>query len=372
MDRIISRGVILAMAIWALTALPARAVEPSVRLVGPVGQVQTGTIWPIEVHLDTGGININAVELHFMVIGEGTEITRLGRESSILTLWPETPTINAATAKFVGGRPGGVVAVDAIVGTIFVVARQAGPVKVALIPAASGLYRHDGAGTKVNLSATEVELQVADDLVPSLALISTTHPDESSWGRSGEIDVTWVAQPNEEFSYRLANDIGIVPDDDLDTGSKPLRFSGLEDGIWYFTIKRRLPNEPWSPVFQRRFLLDQTPPETFDLVRPEPRTVGGRDVITWHAFDRTAGVTEYRAVVNGASIGPVESPLTLHSEWRGKQIEIVAIDAAGNQRTSAAWVYGQRRVAMPWWGWTVLVLVSFGLAYGLGRIFRRR
>lgn len=350
----------------------AHAAEPSIRFVGPVGQVQTGSIWPVEVRIDTAGANINAAELQMVVTGEATEITRLGRESSVFTLWPETPSINSATAKFVGGRPGGLVAVDALVGTVFIIARQAGPVTISLRSDSSGLYRHDGAGTKVSLVSSSITVEVADDLVPSLELTSTTHFDESTWGRGGKIDVGWKVRPGEQFSYRLSNDIGTVPDDDLDTEINPLHFDGLEDGIWYFAIKHRLPGEPWSPVFQRRFLLDRTPPAQFSLVQPDPRTVGGRVLLTWTGVDRTAGIREYRGYIDRKNIGTVTSPLRLKKEWRGHTIQIVAIDEAGNQQVSAPWVYGRRLVTIPWWGWMIIGLVALGLSFETGRIFRRR
>ncbi len=372
MDRIILRGAILGLALFVLQVPAVRAVGPAVRLVGPSGQVEAGTIWPVEVRVDTAGLNINAAEIHLSVIGVGTEITRLGRESSILTLWPEVPSINAATAKFVGGRPGGVVAVDALVGTMFVVARQAGPVTINLNSVTSGLYRHDGNGTRVQTEPASLEVQVADDLVPALAITSTTHPTESTWGRVGEIDVAWEALPDEQFSYRLSNDIGVVPDDDIDSGLVPLRFDGLDDGVWYFVIKRRLPGEPWSSVFQRRFLLDRTPPEPFTVRQPASKTVAGRALLTWTALDRTAGVTAYQATVNGRVVGEVVSPLALHPDWRGQTIQIVAIDAAGNQRLSEPWLYGKRQVAMPWWAWTVIGVVFLGLVFEVGRVVRRR
>ncbi len=372
MDRLIVKtfiGLILVIG-WRIPL--ARAAEPAVRLVGPVGQIQTGTISPVEVRIDTSGININAVELTLAVVGEGTEVVRLGRESSIMTLWPEPPAIDSAIVRFVGGRPGGVVAVDALVGTIFVIARQAGPVSLKLQPLASGFYRHDGAGTKVDLGETSVDLQVADDLLPRLDLTSTTHQTEKSWGRAGAIDVAWVTRPDEQFSYRLSKDISQVPDDDLDATVNPLRFAGLDDGIWYFVIKRRMPGEPWSPVYQRRFQLDRTTPEEFRLTQPDPKTVGGNTILTWLALDQMAGIAEYQGLVGEKTIGTVTSPLALKPDWSGQVIQVVAIDAAGNQRASEPWRYGSRRETMPWWGWTLIGLALVGLLLAVGRIVKRR
>lgn len=371
MDRLTWRLALTAIIGLALWPAMTRAAEPTVHLVGPVGQVQAGTIFPVEIRLDTDGANINAAELNFRVAGEASDITQLGRESSIFTLWPETPSISGVTAHFVGGRPGGVVAVDALVGTISVIARQAGLVTISLLPSNSGVYRNDGVGTKLPLQPTSLEIQVGDDLVPGLALTSTTHTSESDWGRAGEIQVDWRVEPQEQFSYRLASDIGIVPDDDLELSAGPLNFSGLDDGVWYFVIKHRQPGEPWSPVYQRRFLLDRTPPESFSLVRPDPSTVSGRSVLTWTAIDRTSGQVTYQGLVNGQKIGSVTSPLPLRRAWQGTTIQIVAVDAAGNQRLSEPWIDGRAAWSMAWWVWDLIAIGLAGLL-GLGAYRLRR
>ncbi len=371
MDRLTLRlGFILIVGGLAWPGLT-RAAEPTIRLVGPVGQIQAGTIFPVEIRLDTGGANINAAELTFRVTGEASQITRLGRESSIFPLWPETPSITDVTARFVGGRPGGIVAVDALVGTISIIARQPGPVTITLLPSTSAVYRHDGAGTNVTVLPTSVVVQVADDLVPGLAIASTTHATEADWGRTGELQIDWVVRPGEQFSYRLSSDIGVVPDDDLELSAGPLNFNGLDDGVWYFVIKRRLPGEPWSPVFQRRFLLDQTPPEPFALARPDPATVNGQSLLTWTALDRSSGQVLYVGIVDGKKIGPVTSPLKLVDDWRGRTFQIIAVDAAGNQQESSRWTYGSGAWSWPWWAWVSFGSVAIFLA-GLVLIRLRR
>lgn len=372
MDRLTLRVSLVVMMVWLVWPGVTRAVEPTIHLIGPVGQVQAGTIFPVEIRLDTGGANINAAELMFRVTGEASQITSLGRESSIFTLWPETPNITDVTARFVGGRPGGIVAVDALVGTISIIARQAGPVTITLLPSTSAVYRHDGAGTKVPVLPTSVVVQVADDLVPGLNITSTTHATEADWGRAGEIQINWPVQPGEQFSYRLSSDIGIVPDDDLELSAGPLNFNGLDDGVWYFVIKRRLPGEPWSLVYQRRFLLDRTPPAPFVLDQPDPRTVGGQSLLTWTALDRTSGQVTYQGLIDGKKIGPVTSPLPLKPGWRGRRIQVVASDAAGNQQISPLWVDGQRRLWLPWYFWLALAFGLIGV-FGLGvRKLRRQ
>lgn len=345
-------GLFLGLAFCVPTA---HATEPSVHIVGPVGQIQSGTIFPVEIRIDTGGININAAEITVQVIGEGTEIVRLARESSIFTLWPQVPSINGATASFVGGRPGGVVAVDALVGTVFVVARQAGPVNIVLQRTNSGLYRHDGAGTKVFLTDTSAEFQVADDLLPNLVLTSTTHPDETDWGRAGEIDVAWKVMPGEQYSYRFSNDISIVPDDDIDAATPPLRFSGLDDGIWYFVIKHRTAGETWSPIYQRRFQLDRTPPAKFTIEYLQPTSVGGHQLITWQAVDAVSSEVLSTLRIGKQQLGVVTSPLDIDPTWVGKEVEITLTDAAGNKQTASWIVPGQASSFLQWW---VMIIVG--------------
>lgn len=357
MGRIITRLFVPIVLAFVVRIPFAHAADPAVRLVGPAGQVQTGTIFPVEVRLDTGGININAAELMLIVTGEGTEITRLGRESSIFTLWPEAPAINAATARFVGGRPGGVVAVDALIGTVYIVARQAGPVQVTLQTLASGLYRNDGVGTKVTIGEARTEILVADDLLPNLELTSTTHPSETDWNRTGEIDVSWKAQPEEQFSYRLSNDISIIPDDDLDTSINPLRFNGVEDGVWYFVIKRRLPGEMWSPVYQRRFQLDRTAPESFSIEQLSAERVNGQQMIAWSAADATSETVSTLRVGN-RTLGVVTSPLLLDPAWAGQTLEVTVADQAGNTRVETWIAPGESSSLLIWWAmWGIVILL---------------
>lgn len=337
-----------------------QAAEPTVRLVGPSGQVQTGTIFPVEIRIDTGGVNINAAELSIVVVGEGTEITRLDRAGSVFTLWPETPSTDSAVAHFVGGRPGGVVAVDALVGTIFVVARQSGTVRVSLLGTTSGFYRNDGLGTKVPIPTVATEIHVADDLLPGLRLSSVSHPTESDWGRTGEIDVSWGVRPDEQFSYRMANDISVVPDDDVDAEVNPLRFNGFDDGVWYFTIKRRLPGEAWSSVYQRRFQLDRTPPVPFSIEQLPPSSVNEKNLIIWSATDAISTATSSLRIGNH-TFGTVSSPLLLDPNWAGKTLVITVADQAGNTRV-AEWQY-PGRVMWPWW-W-IAVGVILGCASGI-------
>lgn len=365
MDQLKIRYLVLALGGLILCApTTAHASEPTVHLVGPSGQVQTGTIFPVEVRIDTAGVNINAAELTLVVAGEGTEITRLDRAGSIFTLWPETPSIDSAAAHFVGGRPGGVVAMDALVGTMFIVARQAGTVRLTLLDSKSGLYRNDGLGTKVPIPSASTEVSVADDLLPNLILTSTTHPTESDWGRTGDIDVAWEIQPGEQFSYRLANDISVIPDDDVDAAINPLRFNGLDDGVWYFTIKHRLPGESWSPIYQRRFQLDRTAPEPFSLERLSPASVNGQNLIIWSATDAVSTPVSTLRIGNH-DFGVVASPLPLDPNWIGKTLVITVTDQAGNSR-SAEWTYPGRKMETWWW-------ISAGVIFsGLAAFFITR
>jgi len=372
MDKLGIKIILALICICAFRVPVTHALDASVHIVGPVGQIQTGTIFPVEIRIDSAGINMNAAEITVQVIGEGTEIVRLAREGSLFTLWPQIPSIDGATATFVGGRPGGAVAVDALVGTMFIVARQSGPVKITLQPTVSGLYRHDGAGTKIYLTQTSTEVQVADDLLPNLLLSSTTHPSTSDWGRTGEIDVMWRVTPGDEYSYRFSNDIGIVPDDDVDASTPPLRFSGLDDGIWYFVIKHRAPGQTWSPVYQRRFQLDRTPPNEFTIEQLAPASVGGGQFIAWQPVDAVSSEIISTLRIGNQNYGEVTSPLELNSAWAGKVLEITAIDAAGNSRVASWTMPGPSLWSTMRWLMIVYCIVVAGSIIAVVIVFMRR
>lgn len=341
MDRLkqmIIGGVLIALGL--LTGPAALAAAPRVDFVGPVGDVHLGDTVAVEVRVDSGGQTINAAEITITYATDRLTADRVGREQSALTLWPEEPTIDATrgTIRLVGGRPGGFVAAPAVVATLYVRPRQAGPTTLSIDAPRSALYAHDGRGTKISVPAASLTFDVREATADELILTSRTHPEPTAWGRDGRINVHWSVVEGHQYSYRLSTDPLAVPDDVAEDTAGDVTYTGLADGVYVFTIKDRGPNGRWSSVRQRRFLLDQTPPSPFALSFLDGRTTDGRSRLSWLAFDETSGVDRAELRVNGRSPRTVTSSLLLESAWAGSILTVTVFDRAGNSR-SASWRY---------------------------------
>lgn len=354
---------------WWLLVQPVQAADPSVHLIGPAGQVRDGQILPVLVAIDSADRRFNAAEIYVQYPPAMLAVVAVAREQSIFSLWPEAPqwTKPAGQISMVGGQPGGLVSVGGTVATIYFRALASGPADLLVNAVTSALYLHDGHGTRQAVTASPLHFDLANDFVPGINIVSTTHPTPEYWSHGTTVHVGWVAEPNTEYSYAFATSPTTVPDDTPETTVGSVEYTNLADGVYYFTIKARAVQGLWSAITQRRFLIDQTPPEPFTLVSMSSRDVGGAALLRWVATDRTSGIAESVLTVGQKRIGLVTSPLTLRPDWRGQRLTVTVYDGAGNSR-SASWVYpGQR---MPSWSGYVAALALLLLL--VGWFWRRR
>ncbi len=316
------------------------AADPNLIIAPPIGLIRTGDTIAITIRVDSGGENMNAVEGALSYPADRLQFVRADLEQSILTLWTEEPAADTANGMitFTGGRPGGIVAENAALFTVYFEALESGDATLSFNTLRSALYEHDGNGTKIPISPTPATLTITDSLVEGILLRSSTHPTADSWSRGRRIDVTWSALPETMYSYNLSTDSQRVPDDAPESVVGNVVYESMPDGIYYFVIKDRPSGGSWSAVTQRRFLLDTTLPEPFTILQPDPSTVDGAEIIAWSTTDATSGIARYDLTINGSQSVPAQSPLTLDPAWIGKTITITAVDAAGNMQ-SATWEY---------------------------------
>lgn len=361
MDRLkhIIAHLTLAAAISLGVAHPTAAATPTTKFIVPAGVLRAGQTVSIDVHLDSGGQLINAFNLSFKYSPVYLEPLMISRAEKIWTLWPEEPRADptSGTISLAGGRPNGLVAIDAPVATIAFRILAGGQTQLVLDQAASGVYLNDGRGTRLETAAAPSEIFLADALVPTITLDLSTTPVPDTWSSTHSIHVRWAADPSLQYSYALSTDSQMIPDDTSDQPVGRVDYADQADGVYYWSIKSRTDGGLWSRVSQYRFLLDAQPPRPFSIVVIDPAAVGGRRSIGWNATDDTSGVAGSTLLVNGRTVGAVMSPLILRSEWRGKTLTIIARDAAGNEQQSS-WVdpgSGSRA----WW------YAAFGLAAAL-------
>ncbi len=326
------------------------AATPNLVIVPPTGLIRSGETVALTLRVDSGGENINAVEGVLTYPVDRLRFVRVSREQSILTLWTEEPAADTrtGTVTFTGGRPGGIVADNAALFTVYFEAYKSGDTTLSFDASRSALYKHDGEGTKIPVSPAPVTMTVTDSLVEGIVLTSSTHPTADTWSRGGRIVVSWPVVPGALYSYDLSTDAEHLPDDAQEAIVGNVAYEALSDGIYFFVIKEHPDSGDWSAVAQRRFLLDATPPRPFVIEQPDPATVGGAQLIAWTTTDTTSGIARYDLTVNGSDPLPVRSPLMLDPAWLGKKLTITAVDAAGNMQ-AGTWEYNASSArGFPW------------------------
>lgn len=357
MDRLIRTYLVIAlvMGLGAFVYPVQAASQASFELVTPQTNIQHGSVFPVEVRIDSAGQDINAAQIVVKFNPAVFRIERVAKEQSIFTLWPQDPIVDqpAGTVTMVGGRPGGLYASHSTVATLYVTAQANGLGEILVDPEASSLAANDGAGTRVAAVGSRLEIPVSDQAA-TVVLSSQTHPDETIWSRQHGIDVHWDLQTGAQYSYVLTADPQAVVDENPESRVGDVTFQEPQDGVYYFFIKKHDADGTWSSVTARRFLIDSTPPAPFTIVHPDPKDIAGHNVVSWTAVDATSGVVRYEAKIGGRNLGTVTSPLALQSSWSGQALSITAIDAAGNVQAATWTVPGQAR-------WGLLVYLGLGV-----------
>lgn len=323
--------------------------RPSQALVGqgitfqtPVATVRAGDTVLIDVILTNTSAAVNAVNLHLSYSKTLLHIDAISRERSALTLWPVAPIWNqqTGTIQATGGLPNGLYANQVRIFTIIATAEQAGTAKVS-VDSNSAEYLNDGLGTAVAIPLVVTSIEVSNEFVPAIAISSSSHPSDQQWSRNATVEVSWPIAENTQYSFAFSLDGAILPDDMVHVAA-PQSYVNLPDGRYVFYIKSRPNGGSWSALSQRWFLIDQMPPEPFQLLHPDPSTVGGQQVLAWSALDRESGVVRAKLSVAGVHLtaqqaDQVTSPLRLDPRWAGHAISVTVMDGAGNSRT-ASWV----------------------------------
>lgn len=338
MDRLTSNLVALTTAIFLFMLAPTvQAADLSVRFVMPVAQIRAGDLVSVDVLLTNLGSEINAVDLTLRY-SEALTVTDISRAQSALTLWPEPPSTDLAgrTVHLVGGVPNGLYAKDARVATILFTATAPGNATITLTKDLSGGYLNDGLGTRVALPPVAANITVVSDFSPSIVVTSPTHPDLNSWSRTRTVQVNWTPAADTEYSYAFSRDGQTAPDTVPETTIGSVSYDNLADGRYAFLISASTSPGEWSPVSQRWFFIDGTPPEPFTLTQIDPDSIGGARALSWSAVDAASEVIA-TARIGDLDVGAVQNPLTIRPEWANRKIVITLTDQAGNYR-SATWM----------------------------------
>jgi len=345
-------------------ALPLGAGAAVLYLMPQSQTVYQGDNFLVDVMLDSEGAQINAAEVYLKFPNEKTEVVDAGNGGSIFGLWPQEPDFSNQKGEvyFTGGVPGGFKGSGKLVSITF---NSLGtPLGIGQIQISfkenSKVLLNDGKGTPADLVFLEGNYEIVEKEEGLPVISSSSHPDPKKWFQSSTIHLHWDLVEGAEYSYQLSKDPLAEPDNVPDRPEGELKWVGdmeyanLEDGIYYFTLKQKLPGKDWSGIVRFRANIDTKPPEEFKPeIGRDPSVFGGKYFLSFATTDAMSGVDYYeileepqkniftrffsqnrrktlRETAQNWKIG--ESPYLLEDQSLQSIIKVKAVDKAGNER----------------------------------------
>jgi len=311
------------------------AVQAAILYTAPETQnVEPEETFTVDVRLNSENDIVNAVQVRMLYDPAALDAVEVSKAGSFLVLWPEEPAIDtkAGVITFSGGTPNGSYVVNGRLVSVVFRSKHLGATNILFDTGTSGVYRNDGLGTKVTLTAKPATIDVALT-GGTLVINSSTHPNADTWYANSFLQFDWNAAPDALYTYLLSNDPTALPDTRFGASLREAMYSNTKDGAYTFVLQEKLPNDSWSKPVRRRALVDTQPPNAF-TPRLTRDVVPGKLSLVFLATDSTSGVVRYQVKEGNALTDNATSPYTLRDQNGGTAITVTAFDAAGNE-TSA-------------------------------------
>lgn len=301
--------------------------------------VYQGDSFIVELRINTEDEEINAVEIGLTFPVDLLEVVDFSKGNSILTLWLAKPKIQKGEIIFLGGIPGGFNG-EGLLAKITFLGKEIDKSEISF-KEISQVLLNDGLGTPAKLSLSEgnYEIILRPEGLPQIS--SETHPDQNKWYNNSTFHLRWDLIEGIEYSYLLSYDPLSEPDEIPDKPEGELiwmgdmEYKGLEDGIYYFTLRQKLPDEDWSKKITYRAMIDTTIPEPFELKTGKaPLVFEGKYFLSFAAQDRASGIDYYEIKEGKGDWKIAQSPYLLENQSLAKKIIVRAYDKAGNYQES--------------------------------------
>jgi hypothetical protein len=365
-------------------ALPTISEAASLYFYPSSGSFLVGSTFDISIFVNTGGEDVNAVEVNVKFDPRKLQVASPTRGKSFIEVWVAQPTYSntKGTMTFIGGVPNpGINTSAGLVSTVTFRAIAQGETSINFLESAKVL-RNDAEGTQILTLRGRGFYTL---LIPPPAgpkVFSDTHPDPNKWYKNNNPTFSWEKEEGvTDFSYSLDQDPNGVPDNVSEGDYTSVSFSDVDDGIWYFHIKAKK-NETWGGTSHVSVQIDSTPPAIFTpTVEPAEETLERQPLISFMTTDAFSGVDHYTIKYIDITLGKeeealipfteVSSPYRLPHLEIGEYLVVVrAHDEAGNWREGNVkikifpkWFSFTKRGILfreffiPWWLLLLLLLI---------------
>lgn len=319
--------------------VPSMTQGATLYLIPQSQTVYQGDSFLVEVRVDTEGEEINALEVNLTSPQNLLEVIDFSKGSSILQLFAEEPKIQAGEINFLGGIPGGFNG-EGLLAKITFLGKEIGKSEISF-KENSRVLLNDGKGTPAELNFLEGNYEIIKKPEGLPQISSETHPDQNKWYNNSTFHLRWDLIEGIEYSYLLSYDPLAEPDEIPDKPEGELiwmgdmEYKGLEDGVYYFTLRQKLPGEDWSKKITYRAMIDTTIPEPFELkTGKDPLVFEGKYFLSFAAQDKMSGIDYYEVKEGKGDWKKAVSPYLLEDQSLAKKIIVRAYDKAGNYQES--------------------------------------
>jgi hypothetical protein len=346
----------------SLASIPLAAEGATLYFTPQSQTIFQGDSFIIDVKIDTEGEEINAAGIDLTFSMNLLEVIDFSKGNSILTLWPKEPEAQKGNINFLGGAPIGFDG-DGLLTKIIFLAKEIGNSKINFKDSSKVLL-NDGKGTPAEISFREGNYEIIKRPEDLPIVSSQSHPDQNQWYNATTLRLHWDLIEGAEYSYLLSFNPLAEPDEVPDKPEGKLiwmgdmKYEGLADGIYYFSLKQRLLDEDWSQTITYRAMIDTILPEPFELkIGREPSIFEGKYFLSFTTEDNTSGIDYYEVKEGKGNWQKVSTPYLLKSQSLTKKITVRAYDKAGNYREAEI----KPSLKMNWKNGLYLVLILIGI-----------
>ena len=313
------------------------------------------------LYIDTEDQKINTVASKIIFDQDILEVVDIITGDSIVELWMGEPVISNenGSIEFTGGIPGGYSGKGIIIKIIFK-AKKTGAGNLSLSDTKVLLNDNKATEDETTPIDNSYAINIIEKSNDFIKITSDSSPNQDKWQNSDTISLYWDLTNEAQYSYILSRDSLIEPDEIPDRPEGELVWMGsmsyeeLEDDIYYFHLKQKLPNEEkWSPKSTVRTMIDTTSPKEFILQIVD---IEDKKYLVFSTTDATSGIDHYElSEIDSNWLGDikseqeikwkiVESPYLLEDQKLRSIIKIKAVDKADNERLSEIILYSGPKI----------------------------
>jgi len=329
--------IILVSCLLFLVAFPVKSA--TLFLLPQSSDIFKGESFITELMIDTEEENINAADIKIIFPSNLIKVNDFEKGGSIFTLWAKEPEIQEGEISFSAGVPGGFSG-KGLIGRINFSAKEIGEFEINF-KEDSKVLLNDGIGTPTELGFAEGNYKIVEKSGDLAIITSKSHPDPNKWYSQKNLNLWWDLAKGAEYSYLLSFNPSDSPDEIPDKPEGELEwmgaieYKGLDEGIYYFSLKQKLFGKDWSGKVTFRAMIDTTKPEEF---KPEIAEIEGKKYLVFSTIDKTSGVDYYEVLETRNKKQETwkiaKSPYILSDQGLESKISVKAVDKAGNERIS--------------------------------------